>query len=180
MKRSVLVAAGTAVGVTAVVTYHTTRPSSGLSLAPSSASASSSNAPVKHGSSKQAASRGSTTTASRTTGGGSSGSTGTQSSTTGGSAAGGVTRAAVGQAVSYPYGDVQVKVIESGGRIKNISIVHFTVPDQQSGAIDQYAVPQLRQQVLSAQSAHINGVSGASYTSQAYAQSVQSAIDKLT
>ena len=43
----------------------------------------------------------------------------------------------------------------------------------------EQAIPQLRQEVLSAQSAHIDGVSGASFTSQAYVQSLQSALDQL-
>jgi uncharacterized protein with FMN-binding domain len=85
----------------------------------------------------------------------------------------------VGQAVSYPYGDLRVKVTEHHGRITDVSIVSFSVPEAQSQSIDQFAVPRLRTEVLSAQSAHIDGVSGASYTSQAYAQSVQSALDRL-
>ena len=51
--------------------------------------------------------------------------------------------------------------------------------DPRSVHIDDEAIPQLRQQVLAAQSASIDGVSGATFTSQAYAQSVQSALDQL-
>jgi FMN-binding domain len=48
-----------------------------------------------------------------------------------------------------------------------------------SGEIASDALPQLRKEVLAAQSARIDGVSGASYDSQAYADSVQSALDRL-
>jgi uncharacterized protein with FMN-binding domain len=48
---------------------------------------------------------------------------------------------------------------------------------QRSAEISQYAGPQLRQEALQAQSANINVVSGASYTSQGYAQSLQGALD---
>lgn len=51
--------------------------------------------------------------------------------------------------------------------------------DPHSEAIDQYAIPQLQQQAVAAQSGKIHGVSGASYTSAAYEQSPQSALDKL-
>jgi uncharacterized protein with FMN-binding domain len=70
-------------------------------------------------------------------------------------------------------------VSEHAGRITNVSIARFDISDAHSESIDEYAVPRLRQEVISAQSAHIDGVSGASYTSQAYEQSVQSALDKL-
>jgi uncharacterized protein with FMN-binding domain len=46
-------------------------------------------------------------------------------------------------------------------------------------SIDQMAIPQLEQQVLSVQSANIQGVSGASYTSAGFRQSLQSALSKL-
>jgi uncharacterized protein with FMN-binding domain len=74
---------------------------------------------------------------------------------------------------------VQVKVTERAGKITKVSIASFEVNDPRSESIDEFAVPQLERQVVAAQSAHIDGVSGASYTSQAYEQSVQSALDKL-
>jgi uncharacterized protein with FMN-binding domain len=168
MKRSVLVAAGTAVGVTAVVSYHATGPSVGPGLVGPAAASSRSSA--THTTRR----RHKTRTHHHTTSSGASGAT-TPSS----SAASGATRSALGHAVSYPYGELQVKVTEQGSRITDVSVTRLSVPDPQSGSIDQIAVPQLRQEVLAAQGLNINGVSGASYTSQAYAQSVQSALDKL-
>jgi uncharacterized protein with FMN-binding domain len=176
MKRSILVTAGTAVGVTAVVSYHATTASTGASLAASasgsktpSAGAASASGGASHRASGAAAKTGSTTSSSTTT-------TRSTSST---SASGSGTRSAVGEAVSFQYGELQVKVSEHAGRITNVSIARFDISDPHSESIDEYAVPRLRQEVISAQSAHIDGVSGASYTSQAYEQSVQSALDKL-
>ncbi len=68
----------------------------------------------------------------------------------------------------------------TGSRVTNIHLVQLNVTDSHSQEIDQQAVPELRQEAISAGSAKIDGVSGASYTSQAYEQSLQSAIDKLT
>jgi uncharacterized protein with FMN-binding domain len=172
MKRSVLVAAGTAVGVTAVVSYHATGPSVGPGLVgPAAASSRSSATHTRHP-------RHRARTHHHTTSSGASGQK-SGATTASSSATSGATRSALGHAVSYPYGELQVKVSEQGSRITDVSVVRLSVPDPQSGSIDQIAVPQLRQEVLAAQGLNINGVSGASYTSQAYAQSVQSALDKL-
>jgi uncharacterized protein with FMN-binding domain len=175
MKRSVLVAAGTAVGVTAVVSYHATSPSTDASLAASSPASKNRSAPTALGPSRTSHSAaGATATTSSTT---SSSVTTTSPSSTASSSSG--SRAAVGEAVSFQYGELQVKVTEQAGRITNVSIARFEISDPHSQSIDEYAVPRLRQEVISAQSAHIDGISGASYTSQAYEQSVQSALDKL-
>ena len=80
---------------------------------------------------------------------------------------------------SIPYGDIEVKVTMTGTRITDVTVVKHDVTDPRSQMIDQIAVPQLRSQALAVQSAKIDGVSGASYTSAAYEQSLQSAIDKL-
>ena len=173
MKRSVLVAAGTAVGVTAVVSYHAASPSTGTSLAATGPG------PTTTKSTSRATTAGSATTksssTSRTTTSGATTTTGTTTSHSNSSG----TRSAVGEAVGFQYGDVEVKVTEHDGRITNVSIVRFGIADPHSESIDEYAVPRLRQEVIAAQSAHIDGISGASYTSQAYAQSVQSALDRL-
>jgi uncharacterized protein with FMN-binding domain len=89
------------------------------------------------------------------------------------------TRSATGQDVSFRYGDLEVKVTRVGTRITDVSVVRADVSDPHSQSIDQVAIPELRQEAISAQSARIDGVSGASYTSAAYEQSLQSALDKL-
>ena len=74
------------------------------------------------------------------------------------------------------YGDVQVKVVVSGGKVTDIVALRYPTDRPQSAYISSVAVPLLRTEVLQAQSARIDGVSGATYTSESYAQSVQSAL----
>lgn len=77
------------------------------------------------------------------------------------------------------YGDVQVKVTMTNGKIASITAVRLPEQDQRSADISSQAEPMLRTQALAAQSAQINGVSGASYTSDSYRQSLQSALVQL-
>jgi uncharacterized protein with FMN-binding domain len=75
------------------------------------------------------------------------------------------------------WGPVQVQVRISGGRIVDVTTLQVPAGNDRDVEINQYAVPQLRQQVLAAQSANIDGVSGATVTSDGYRQSLQSALD---
>jgi uncharacterized protein with FMN-binding domain len=77
------------------------------------------------------------------------------------------------------YGDVQVRVTTGGGRITQVAAVSLPSGDGRSQQISSYAGPQLAQQALAAQNANIDGVSGATYTSDSYKTSLQSAIDQL-
>ena len=85
-------------------------------------------------------------------------------------------RTVLGQPQDNPYGTVQVKVTLSGGRITDVQAVQLPTGGR-SGDIASYAAPRLRSEVLAAQSANIDTVSGASYDSEGYARSVQSALD---
>lgn len=87
-------------------------------------------------------------------------------------------RSYLGTAIDTRYGIVQVKVSVAGGRLTNVSFVQLTAFDGRSQQINSAAAPILLQETLSAQSAHIDTVSGASYTSDGYAQSLQSALDQ--
>jgi uncharacterized protein with FMN-binding domain len=80
-----------------------------------------------------------------------------------------------GKGIPDPYGTVQVSLkIESG----SITDVTATYPlAGQSATINPRAIPLLKQEVLKAQSGKISAVSGATYTSQAYLSSLQSALD---
>jgi hypothetical protein len=81
-----------------------------------------------------------------------------------------------GTVVDNGYGPVQVQIHVSGGRIVDVSTLALP-GDGHSRRINSYAVPQLRQEVLAAQSAQIDTVSGATATSEAYTQSLQAALD---
>ncbi|WP_169799202.1 FMN-binding protein [Nocardioides jensenii] len=94
---------------------------------------------------------------------------------TGGTAQG--KKVIVGEAYDVSYGVVQVKVTMTGPRITDISTLSLPQGGR-SGDISQFAEPQLRSEALAAQSAHIDSVSGASYTSAGYAMSLQSALDR--
>ncbi|WP_353113177.1 FMN-binding protein [Microbacterium sp.] len=111
-------------------------------------------------------------TSSGTTGAGSSGATGT-----GGSATlkdGSYT----GDAAQTRYGPVQVRVTVSSGRFSAVDVVEYPNDNPRDQQINRSAVPQLVSETLSAQSSSIDMVSGATYTSDGYLQSLQSAIDQ--
>jgi uncharacterized protein with FMN-binding domain len=76
------------------------------------------------------------------------------------------------------YGDVQVQVVVSGGRITDVKPLQYPTDRPQSAYISSVAIPYLHDEVLQAQSAQIDVISGATFTSQSYAQSIQSALDK--
>jgi uncharacterized protein with FMN-binding domain len=91
-----------------------------------------------------------------------------------------VSRSATGVSSNYSYGILSVKVTVSGSTITNISIASIDDGgNPRSAYIDQASLPLLEQQALSAQSANIQGVSGASYTTAGFEQSLQSALSQL-
>lgn len=83
-----------------------------------------------------------------------------------------------GQAVVTRYGTVQVRVVVSGKSIKNVSFLQLTADDAHSQAINDQAGPMLLQETLQAQSSNIDTISGATFTSEGYVQSLQSALDQ--
>lgn len=89
------------------------------------------------------------------------------------------TRSALGQTIDTRYGPVQVKVTESAGRITNVTAVQLPSQDSHSQGIAAYAAPKLREEAIAADSARIDVISGATYTSDGYSQSLQSALDTL-
>lgn len=89
-------------------------------------------------------------------------------------------RTAVGAAVSYNYGTLSVSATVSGTKLIDVTIASIDDGGNfRSESIDQQALPVLEQEALAAQSANIQAVSGASYTSAGFEQSLQSALDKL-
>ncbi|WP_255945626.1 FMN-binding protein [Streptomyces odontomachi] len=93
------------------------------------------------------------------------------------STAGG-TRTLTGETVQTRYGPVQVEITLTGSRITAARAVQTPDGDPRSRDIASYSVPVLVHETLDAQSAQIDAVSGASYTSQGYVSSLQSALDK--
>lgn len=84
----------------------------------------------------------------------------------------------VGSSVQTRYGPVQVSVTFTAGQITDVQTLQSPSDHRESVQINARATPILAQEVIAAQSAQIDTVSGATYTSEAYAESVQAAIDQ--
>jgi uncharacterized protein with FMN-binding domain len=82
-----------------------------------------------------------------------------------------------GSSVPTRWGPVQVRITVAGGRITEVAAPTSPADDPADAGITKGALPTLREQVLTAQSAAIDGVSGATFTSEAYKQSLQAALD---
>jgi uncharacterized protein with FMN-binding domain len=177
VKRTPIVLGGTIAGLVGVLLFRTTPsqssftalPGASAASGPSAApSASASGAPVSSGSASASASAsGSAKKASTTKPAGKS------------SKAAGI-RTATGAAVNYSWGILSVKVTVSGQKITNVAIASLDDGgNPRSQMIDQQSIPLLEQEAMQAQSANIQGVSGASYTSEGFQQSLQSALQTL-
>jgi hypothetical protein len=86
-------------------------------------------------------------------------------------------RAITGRVASTLYGPVQVQVVVKGRKIVGVNILQRPDATEMDIQIGQYALPQLVTETLAAQSARIDTVSGATYTSGGYINSLQNALD---
>lgn len=93
-------------------------------------------------------------------------------------ASAGPTGTYTGDTINTRYGPVQLAVTLSKGKITAVKALQTPSGDGRSQQIASYAVPQLTNETLEAQNAQIDTVSGATYTSDGYVQSLQSALDK--
>jgi uncharacterized protein with FMN-binding domain len=87
---------------------------------------------------------------------------------------------ATGPLIQTMYGPVQIRVTVAVGTITEIVEVKLPFEHEHSRWIRANLVPQLRQRVLTAQSADVDVVSGATYTGQGYLTSLQGALDQLS
>jgi uncharacterized protein with FMN-binding domain len=163
MKRTPIVVTATAAGAIAVLAFHTTPPTlSAGTLTPAAAGSTgsgSTSSPSPSSSSKSGQQSSSPAAGSATTGG---------------------TRTVDGPQVNYDYGILSVSVTVDGKRITKVGIASLNdTQDVRSEMIDQQAIPILEQEVMQAQSANIQSVSGASYTSAGFEQSLQAALRTL-
>ncbi len=109
---------------------------------------------------------------------GASASSGSSSSSSSSSASSGAADGTyTGEAETTRFGTTQVKVTISGGRITEITTVQLNQNEPRSVQISQSAAPTLRSEVLSKQTAAVDTVSGATYTTAQYEASLQSALD---
>ena len=167
MKRAPIVISATVAGLAGVLAFHTTPAKLSLGALPTAEGSQPASSAGPTASSVHRASSGHRAAADkpvkRTSGTGSG------------------TRTATGSGVNYSYGVMSVKVTVSGNKILNVGIASIDDGgNPRSESIDQQAIPILEQEVMQAQSANIQGVSGASYTSAGFTQSLQSALHSLS
>jgi uncharacterized protein with FMN-binding domain len=168
MRRAPVVLTATAAGLAGVLAFHTHRPASKVAvILPTTSPATTT--PPGEGASTPAPTTPTTPTTPTSPAPPTTPTTGAPSGV----------RSATGNVSPYRYGELSVTVTERDGHITDIQMASLNETDSRSVAIDNQAIPQLRQEVLTAQSANIDGVSGATFTSEAYATSVQSALDQL-
>lgn len=99
------------------------------------------------------------------------------SAKSGGSGSSSGTRTVTGETVQTRWGPVQVRITVKSGRITDVTAVSYPTDNPRDHEINSYALPELRREALAAQSADVDSVSGATYTSDGYRQSLQSALD---
>ena len=87
-------------------------------------------------------------------------------------------RTVTGDDVPNQYGDVQVAVVFQGTRIVDVKALQMPFDRPRSQDISNQAAPLLHDEVIQAQSANIDTLGGATFTSESYAQSVQSAVNR--
>jgi len=167
MRRVVLALGGTIAGLVMLLSFRSHMGSAAVAGVP--------------GSGGQAASGGASSSGSGSTSGsgGAAGSAGGAAAASAPVSAGSGTGTAVtGDVIMTGYGPTQVQVTLSAGKIVKVTVLQHTDDGVNSQMIDGRALPVLNNETLTAQSAKINAVSGASYTSAGYIKSLQSALDK--
>jgi uncharacterized protein with FMN-binding domain len=174
LRRVILAVLGTAAGLVLLLSFKT-HASSGLITStpvPNGTGTSPTQAPVASGSAGTGSGAGS---------GGSpaGGKPGAKSGSSGGSStASTAARTVPGDVEQTIYGPLQVTITVKSGKITAVSVPEYPNGTFRDVQINQFALPQLIQETVAANSASIDSVSGATYTSQGYISSLQSAIDK--
>ncbi len=83
-----------------------------------------------------------------------------------------------GATASTRYGNVTVRISVSGGALTDATAIEFPSSNRQDQQINNYAIPILSSEAVKAGNAHISMVSGATFTSRGYIQSLQDALDQ--
>ena len=150
MRRAPIVIGATVAGTAGVLAFHAQAPTVPTATAAAVATTSAATTPTA-------------TTSGTSTSSGSSTASGT----------------ATGTAIDTQYGAAQVRVTVRNGRIVKLEALQLQGNDPRSVQISGSAAPVLQEEVLAKQTAAVDAVSGATFTSASYMQSVQSALDKL-
>jgi uncharacterized protein with FMN-binding domain len=189
MRRIVYAVGGTAAGLATLMTLKAQTSASAVSAtaAGGASAAATGEATAGAGTSGTGTVNGSGSTGSATgtgaaTGTGGASSTGATGNTASGSSpaqgATSGTQMISGSVANTAYGPVQIQLTVTNHRIVKVTILQQPTATAHDLQIGQFAFPQLEAETFSAQTAKINAVSGATYTSGGYIQSLQSAIDR--
>ncbi|MEZ0088967.1 FMN-binding protein [Streptacidiphilus sp. EB129] len=173
-RRTVLTVSGTALGV---VLLLAAKPHQNVSLPIPVVAAPPQPVPSGSGSASGSGSSGASTSGASSSGSTPSGSSTSGSSTSRSAAPVSGVRSVTGGAVDTRWGPVQVKVTFNGSKITAVDVLQQPDGNDRDMEINAQAIPILTQEALAAQSATIDAVSGASYTSEGYIASLQSALD---
>jgi hypothetical protein len=87
-------------------------------------------------------------------------------------------RTVTGKAVDTVWGPVQVRITVTGGKLADATAIEYPWSNPMDQMINSSAIPQLNKEAVAAGSARIDMISGATYTSEGYLNSLQSALDK--
>jgi len=159
VKRGVIAAGGTLVGITGVLLLNPAAPAVQVAAA--------NLATVQQAPTTSASPAPSTSTdPGLATGAGGNSSTDTQSGS----------QAVTGSAIQTRWGPVQIAATIDNGQLTSVQLLQLPSGDPHSASISQYSGPMLVEQALAAQSANVDGVSGATYTSDGFRRSLQSAL----
>lgn len=173
MKKIVYALMATVTGLVLLFSYRTStvpESTSALADAPSSGFAT---VPKTAPSPSASASSGSSSKGSTSSGSTSSGSSSAQASSSG------LTDGTyTGQAADTRFGPVQVQITVSGGAITDVQVPQYPSESGRDQQINSRALPVLVKETVQAQSAEVDMVSGATYTSTGYRTSLQSALDQ--
>jgi uncharacterized protein with FMN-binding domain len=179
MRRIVLWAMSTLTVLVLLFSYNTSRSSTALVAAESRQVTTTRKSSDSTGSSSGSSAASSADSAGQdpTAASGASGSSSAKSSSTTSSTSG-TAKTYSGDAIMTRYGNVQVQITVKDGKITAADVLQVPMSDRHDEMINSMAVPVYNQEAVSAQSAQIDVVSGATYTWQGYTQSLQSAIDQ--
>ena len=160
MRRVILAIVGTAAGLVVLLSFKT-HSTSAAATPPAAIS----------GTSGQASAPTDSTSAS-------SSSSSSPSASSSPSSIAGAAKTVTGTAADTIYGPVQVQITVKNGKVTAAQAVQYPQDSPRDQQINSYAIPVLNQEAVSASSASIDAVSGATYTSGGYVTSLQSALDK--
>lgn len=167
MRKIVVAVMSTISGLVLLFSYHTSTNSEAASTGSQDAST---EPEATAGTTPNAGEATTTTPSTSATPSASSSSAGSSSSTASGTY--------TGDAVDTRWGTVQVQITVKDGKITAAKAVEYPNQNPKDQQINAYAIPQLNAEVVAAQSASIDAVSGATVTSDGYLESLQSAIDQ--